>query len=54
MTIQTANRSIRTAPVRTETSCVRTALRKFQNYFPDREKVARPDGQGSRPNAHAT
>jgi hypothetical protein len=39
--------------IRTETSCVRMALRKFQNYFSDKEKVARPDGQGSRPDARA-
>jgi len=48
-TIQTANRS-----VRTETSGVRTALRKFQNYFSDKEKVARPDSQGFCPDARAS
>jgi hypothetical protein len=46
--IQTANRSFRM-----EISCVQMALRKFHNYFSDKEKVARPDGQGSRPDARA-
>jgi hypothetical protein len=48
-----ANRSFRTAPIGMETSCVRTALQKFQNYFSNKEKVARPDGQGSRRDARA-
>jgi hypothetical protein len=48
------NISIRTAPVRMETSSVRMALQKFQNYFSDKEKVARPDDQGSRPDSRAT
>jgi hypothetical protein len=39
--------------IRMETSSVRTALQKFQNYFSDKEKVARPDGQGSCPDARA-
>jgi hypothetical protein len=45
--VQTANRSIRTAPIRMETAYVRTALRKFQNYFLDKEKVARPDARAT-------
>jgi hypothetical protein len=28
--------------------------RKFQNYFPDKKKLARPDDPGSRTDAHAT
>jgi hypothetical protein len=54
LTIQKANKSIRTAPIQMETSGVRTALQKFQNYFSDKEKVARPDGQGSCPDSCAT
>jgi hypothetical protein len=46
MVRKTSNR-VRTAPVRTETSGVRTALRKFQNYFSDKEKVSRPDARAS-------
>jgi hypothetical protein len=42
------------APVRMETYYVRTALRKFQNYISDKEKVARPDDLGSCPNARAS
>jgi hypothetical protein len=49
-----ANRSIWTVPVRREISSVRATLRKVQNYFSDKEKVACPDGQGSRPDAHVT
>jgi len=53
MSIWTANRIVWTAPVRMEKYCVWTALRKFLNYFSDKEKVARPDGHGSCPDVRA-
>jgi hypothetical protein len=46
-----ASINVHKAPIRTEKSCVRTTLRKFQNYFLDKEKIARPDGQSSHPDA---
>jgi hypothetical protein len=50
LTIQIAIINVRTAPIRTETSCIRKALWKFWNCF---SKVALPDSQGSRLDARA-
>jgi hypothetical protein len=49
LTIQTTTISVRTEIFsRSGWPC-----RKFQNYFLDKKNLTRPDGPGSRPDAHA-